>query len=136
MGEFIHTSTDQEAGFEEPEPPSSRLIRITSLLDATWDKYQTTTGDKTAVIHDLYTHTRELREAFASYEGIEEDLPMDVQTALMIMRQPALPPYPSVSPEYIASDILRTARVGRRVRRSRYLGTDVISRFASLRNSY
>lgn len=133
MGEFIHISTDQDAGFDEPEPPSSRLVRITSLLNAAWDKYLTTSGDKTAIIDDLYTHTIELRETFADYSGREQDLPIEVQDALMHMRQPMLPPRIVTSPESISFNALQTSRTARRARRRRQLGEDATSRFAALR---
>lgn len=134
MGEFIHTSTDQEAGFEEPEPPSSRLRRLTSLYDGAWDKYLTTSGDRGVVIDDLYAYTAELRATFAEYidlGGIEEDLPTEVQTALMCIRQPILPPKLIVSPELPVNAL----DVAARPRQSRRMGEDAVSRMATLRNS-
>lgn len=139
MGELIHTpSTEQEADFEEPEPPSSRvtLIRITALLKEAWDKYRTPGVDKTAAIHDLYIYTAELREAFNEYSsmgGTEDDLPTDVQTELMCIRQPVLPPRGIASPEITMANTPRTVT---RTQQSRRMGVDAVSRMATLRNGY
>lgn len=136
MGELIHTSIDQEAGFEEPEPPSSKLRRLTSLYDEAWDKYRTTSGDRGVIVDNLYALTAELRETFAEYrttDGTEADLPIEVQTALMCIRQPILPAKSIVTPEH---SIVKTSDMAVRPRQSRRMGADAVNRMATLRNSY
>lgn len=136
MGEFIRISQEQEAGFEEPEPPSARLIQISLLLDEAWKKYLTVGGDKTAFIDDLYRYTIELREAAELYRGKESDLPEHVQTSLIVMRQPILPNRPRSSSGDMFSVTTEHERTQTRNRRGNRLGQDTTERAASLRFRY
>lgn len=129
MSELIPTSSDNESGFEEPEPP---LSKIATVLNQTWDEYLACPGDKTDIIQTLHTYTTYLLMEFSESGTDEEDLPEHVQTALMCARQPILPMRAS---RELNVDSAHT-RSARRMRRMSHLGTDVMHRFAWLRNSH